>query len=289
VFQDPSAVERAQFGIKYVLGQTSGGIVDDYPVNDTLRYTQDFHNYYSYDDGTAELGYGINGIGAQLAYKFQVLQSDTLRAVQFFFTQLGLSVSSQLVKLAVWSGSSAPSGAPVYEEFNQTPNYTDSINGFYNYLTDPVYLAAGTYFFGWVQNSTTILNLGLDINTPADQSKKFINTTGNWVNSQLPGMWMIRPVFSSTPIDVGVPVKPEPETFSLFPVPARDIVNIRYQGHDTSVLRISMFDASGRMLMREQAFTESIDVSNFENGLYILQLTNITTGVITSARFIVSE
>ena len=62
-FQDPSVSDRVQFEQKYVLGQTSGGIVDDYPVNDTLRYVQDFYNYYSFDDGTAELGYGVNGIG----------------------------------------------------------------------------------------------------------------------------------------------------------------------------------------------------------------------------------
>ncbi|HMT29765.1 MAG TPA: hypothetical protein PKD91_10830, partial [Bacteroidia bacterium] len=49
-FVDPTVDEETAFTAVYDLGQTSGGIVDDYPQNDTLKYRQFFGKYYSYDD-----------------------------------------------------------------------------------------------------------------------------------------------------------------------------------------------------------------------------------------------
>ena len=42
--------------------------------NDTMVYYQTFKNYFAFDDGTAEAGYGINGLGsrnAMFAYRFR--------------------------------------------------------------------------------------------------------------------------------------------------------------------------------------------------------------------------
>ena len=41
--------------------------------NDTIVYYQIFKNYFSFDDGSSEGGYGINGLGsrnAMVAYRF---------------------------------------------------------------------------------------------------------------------------------------------------------------------------------------------------------------------------
>ena len=57
--------------------------------NDTIYHNQTFQNYYSYDDGSAEAGYGIIGNGVELAYRFSILdgiQSDTLRSVKIHFS-----------------------------------------------------------------------------------------------------------------------------------------------------------------------------------------------------------
>jgi len=287
-FQDPTSGELATFDLTYVLGQTSGGVVDNFPVNDTLKFHQEFYNYYAYDDGTAELGYGINGAGGQIAYKFDVLQADTLRAVKIFFTQLGLSVTNQIFKLAVWSGSSTPSGAPIYQQFNQTPNYTDSINGFYTYLTAPTYLTPGTYFFGMVQSSSTILNLGLDMNTPADQSKKLINTTGSWINSQLPGMWMIRPVFSGTPIDVGIEENLHSEQISIYPVPAHNELNIDLDPELAASVQTRLYNSAGE-LVYDKMFSRTVAVNGFPSGIYLIRLTDRKSGKSVSRTIMIAD
>ncbi len=49
-----------------------------------------FRNYYAYDDGTPEYGFGISGestAGAVLACRFRVYQPDTLRALQMLFNK----------------------------------------------------------------------------------------------------------------------------------------------------------------------------------------------------------
>jgi hypothetical protein len=272
-FQDATMDDHAAFTIVYEMGQTSGGVVDDYPHNDTLKYVQNFSNYYSYDDGSAELGYGIVGTGAQLAYKFDLLKGDTLRAVNIFFAQLGASVTNQIFKLAVWSGAGAgPVGAPVYQKFNLTPNYVDSINGFYTYLTDPIYLPAGTWYFGFIQNNSTILNLGLDVNTAADPSKKYINTNGSWTTSQLPGMWMIRPVLSGEPINVGIS-DPDESELLVYPVPATDLIHVEIPGENIDALMFQIADVTGRVILSEK-LSSTINVSSLKPGVYFLHISN---------------
>ncbi len=290
IFQDPTTGEQATFIAKYEIGTTTGGgVVDDFPQNDTLYYEQDFHNYYAYDDGSAELGYGVNGIGASLAYKFEVLKGDTLRGVRIFFAQLGISVTNQIFRLAIWSGNAAgPQGAPVYEQFNQTPNYSDSINGFYTYLTNPVFVPAGTWYFGFIQNNAVLLNLGLDVNTPADPTRKFINTSGSWINSQLPGMWMIRPVFSQSPINTGIADDLLSSALSVYPVPASDIISITMDHQQSENFSVRITDLTGRTILFRKNLTPSIDVSEFSNGMYLLHISDPVSGSTLSRKILVA-
>ena len=53
-----------------------------------MVYYQTFKNYFAFDDGTAEAGYGINGLGsrnAMFAYRFRSFIEDTLRAINICF------------------------------------------------------------------------------------------------------------------------------------------------------------------------------------------------------------
>lgn len=289
-FQDAGAVDQTVFRAVYEIGQTSGGIVDDFPFNDTLRYDQNFYDYYSYDDGSAELAYGVSGIGAQLAYKFDVLKADTLRAVHMFFAQSGLDVSNQPFRLAIWAGTNlGPVGAPVYQKFNQTPNYIDSINGFFTYLTDPILIPAGTWYVGYIQTNATILNLGLDVNTPADNTRKFINTTGNWTTSQLPGMWMIRPVFSGEPLFTGIQDPLSQPGLQIYPVPATNEIMIDFDSENSLGYTMSVFDYSGRRVLQTDEFTARLNVSGLSSGFYTLQINNSATGESITRKFVISR
>jgi hypothetical protein len=288
-FQDMTTGDRATFTSVYEIGQTSGGIVDDYPQNDTLRHFQELYNYYAYDDGSAEVAYGVSGIGAQLAYKFELLSDDTLRAVQMFFTQIGANVSNSVFRIAIWTGGNSPSGSPIYEKFNQSPNYSDSINGFYTYKTDPLFLTAGTYYFGWIQNLSTVLNLGLDLNTEVDPSRKFFNVTGNWQNSAIDGAWMIRPVFSSTPIDVGINDVKDDSAVTLYPNPANDIVNIDINQKLRAEMTMEIIDVTGRVVVDRMPLGSSFSVRELSDGLYFVRFRRSGSDNHFTKRMIVSH
>ncbi len=290
-FDDLTAVDQTYFDAVYSLGQTSGGIPDDFTINDTLVHRQHFYDYYAHDDGSAELAYGINGINAKLAYRFDLLQADTLRGINMFFAQSGTSVASQQFRLAIWSGNaSGPQGNPVYEKFNQTPMYVDSLNKFKTYLTDPVYLTAGTWYFGFIQNNSVLLNIGLDINTPADPSKKYFNTSGNWVQSQLPGMWMIRPVFSGQELYTSNPsVVQQISPLNIYPNPADDYFQVQptLSACCNSILEI--MDISGRMVYKTDNIVSPVIVSELANGTYTVRISDYDNGTIRLARLVVQH
>jgi len=290
-FADPSALGQTYFDIVYSLGQTSGGLPDDFTDNDTLYHRQHFYDYYAYDDGTAELAYGINGVNAKLAYRFDLLQADTLRALNMFFAQSGVSVASQQFRLAVWSGNaSGPQGNPVYEKFNQTPVYLDSLNQFKTYLTDPVYLTAGTWYFGFIQTNSVLLNLGLDVNTPADPSKKYYNTSGSWLQSQLPGMWMIRPVFSNNPLYSGTSSPIEAGlNFGVYPNPAHDEFNVMYDSISHDGFKLEVMDMTGRILTTHDDLTSPISTVGLANGVYVVRLNHPLKGIEAQSRLVIQH
>ncbi|NLA24317.1 MAG: hypothetical protein GX879_05050, partial [Bacteroidales bacterium] len=81
--------------------------------NDTIRYQQKFLNYYSYDDASAESGYGIAGQGtsdAAVALKFNILKPDTLRGVNMFFNQVLNQANQNYFYLMVWANNNGIPG-----------------------------------------------------------------------------------------------------------------------------------------------------------------------------------
>ena len=149
-------------------------------------------------------------------------------------------------------------------------------------------MPAGTYFFGYVQNSATILNLGLDTNTPADASRKLINFNGTWTTSQLPGMWMIRPVFSSQPLNVGINELQRTYNIELYPVPAQELVNIKFDHPDVARMQMKITDITGRIVFQSANFEKQINVSSLAAGLYTLRLIDPVTGSAFSNKIIVA-
>ena len=52
------------------------------PLMDSMVYRQGFYNYYAYDDGTPEMGYGVVPSGAAFAVRFELSDYDTISGVQ---------------------------------------------------------------------------------------------------------------------------------------------------------------------------------------------------------------
>ena len=77
----------ADFDFRYYLSTNT--TPERLSENDTIYHRQSFHNYYSYDDGSAEAAYGLVGNGAELAYRYKLLsgvQVDTLKSIKIHFS-----------------------------------------------------------------------------------------------------------------------------------------------------------------------------------------------------------
>lgn len=258
--------------------------------NDTVYSYQTFGNYYAYDDGSAELGYGVQGIGSKLAHQFNIKKSDTLTAFSIYFSPIMNNHSAQTFRLKVWSSLN-----PEVEIYSQAATqYTSPIysntNQFLKYeLDNPIYLNAGTYYFGWEKISQDFLNVGWDVNND-NSTKVHINAAGVWQTASYPGTLMLRPVFGSYQ-NPTVNVNEETDistNFNIYPNPAKDVINFKID--NSSSYHISLIDINGRILLEtESSLSNKIRTNQLSNGLYLIRFTDNDTQQITHKKVIISK
>ncbi len=268
---------------------------DVHTNNDTVESYQVFGSYYAYDDGSAEGGYGVQGIGSKLAHEFNIKKNDTLKSFQIYFNPIMNNLSAQTFRLKVWSSLS-----PEVEIYSQpaalftSPIYTNT-NAFLNYDLDvPLYLPAGTYYFGWEKISSEFLNVGWDVNTN-NRTKVHFNAVGVWQNptaSMPDGSLMLRPVFGSV-VDPQVSVD-EKETikddFEVYPNPTTNTIYFKNNSTGNNFYHIQLIDVYGKVIIETaSSISNKIDVSNVSNGIYIVRFVNNDTKNFVLKKIIISK
>jgi hypothetical protein len=262
--------------------------VFDPKQNDTIIYYQKFSNYFAFDDGTSESGYGVNGLGsrnAMVAYRFKSFMPDTLRAIQICFNDSYQNANLRAFDLMVWNDNNGIPGDVVYTQTEITVTQGDGINGFYTYiLTDPQ-IVNGNFYVGWKQRSETFLNAGFDLNTLHD-GKQLYWLNGNWSVSQAQGSLMIRPVVGATfKINSIGDVTLKKNSLKIWPNPAKNIINIDIGDLIlNSSSTISIIDFKGREVIKSY-FKSQLDISALSDGIYFI-IVNINRKHFLYNRFI---
>lgn len=250
--------------------------------NDTVTRAQNFFNYYAYDDGSAEKAYGLQGTGAKLAIKFTLNTPDTLRAIQIHFAHIDMDMSTKLFSLMVWK--SVTPEVIIYEEDFKKPTYVDSLGGFYTYVLDTPQAISDDFYIGTMQTFADPLDIGFDRNTDSHQFI-YYNVSGVWLPSGVNGSVMIRPVVGNKiPVTAGVNPVTVFHPVHIYPNPVQDILKIETENNFNHIYRIT--DCTGRVLLQSAELTNSIDVRNLSNGIYLLQVQNKITGMISTTKFI---
>jgi hypothetical protein len=260
--------------------------------NDTLVYYQVFQNYFAFDDGTSEGGYGINGLGsrnAMVGYKFVSYIPDTLRAIRICFNDSYLEANKRAFDLMVWDDNSGVPGNILFTMPGVMVEQGTMINGFYNYTIPEGVVVNSTFYVGWRQLSESFLNAGYDVNTP-NSGRQFYWLNGEWNLSQVPGSIMIRPVLGS-PLKITAVHETSYKNnnlMSLWPNPATDHININPGGMQLfGSSYITITDLNGNELINVP-FREKIDISSLHAGMYFL-LININGKPVGYNRFIKSR
>ncbi len=247
-------------------------------INDSTGFSQNFTNFYSYDDGSSEAAFGPTGSQARLAVRFDAYEADSLIGVSFQFVPSVVDVSNKLFLLTVWSENYDEPDQILYEDdvFNpRNPIYPTGDEQFVTYyFLDTIKVPVNTSFFvGWRQLDPERLNLGLDRNLDFSSKIKFsVNGGATWLTSPFSGTAMIRPVFS-TKLDQFIGINEETFDIKIFPNPTTDIFQIILPQEDNNLEKI-LLDQTGRILLKTNE--NQIDLSNFSTGYFFLQIPQVS-------------
>jgi hypothetical protein len=255
-------------------------------LSDTLSYRQKFYNYYAYDDGTAEFGYGLTPAGSELAYQFTLNTRDTLRAVQMFFNKTLTGANEQFFYLTVWKDLNGLPGEIIYTKEGVKPVFADSLYKFHTYHLDTALPVQGTFYVGWIQTTTHNLNVGFDAYNDAS-SHIFYNTTGVWNRTSYTGSLMIRPVLGKKIKDDPVLKNGDPEYFLVSPNPTRDgkiwirfmalpdngasSIEIQPDENLTANIEVEVFNILGQRVLISP-YAPQIDLSFLNQGVYLIRI-----------------
>lgn len=247
--------------------------------NDTLRHTQHFCNYYSYDDGTAEAAFFLGSTNNELGIRYNLAPGlvDTIRAVSIHFSPNSHDVTNIPFFLQIWDDYQGEPGNLIYTS-DQTipetyyPSYSAGNNGFTEYALTEKVIVSGTYYVGFKQTSSGHLNIGFDRNTD-NRDKLFVKTTTSWVNGFDEGTLMIRPVFVSDRDYVLRlrEISTSGPEITVYPNPANDWIS--FKGELESFENLQLIDLQGRILYQTNDIYSGISTSSLPNGVYLIQFT----------------
>jgi len=234
----------------------------DYRVNDSLRTTFHFTDYYAYDDGKAEFAAGVRQNGGSIAVEYLVENVvDTLTHIDFYFPKITPLSEGKSITVKAWKSLSRDALVTVDHVISASDR-----NEFVRVaLPNPV-IVTDTVFVGFTQKTAEYIGVGLDRNNLQAKNRVYFRTTDQWQkNQEAEGVLMIRPVFAKTN-DLVLGELPVQNAVNIFPNPTRG--DVRVSGAYKS---IQVWDLSGALLL-EEGRGQHHDLSRLEDGLYLLKV-----------------
>ncbi len=254
-------------------------------LNDTIAATQTLTNVLAYDDGTAEMAYGLRNLYLKkFGYEFNLHQPDTIVGYQVLFTNTEKDVHDLVFVFNLWDSISVNNpfadDTPRYTSGNQVPLYVDSVSGFATYRISP--LAVSTHFyFGWSQTDTRNLQVGYDRNSTKGFQHMYVYSNGVWLPTgiQTQGSPMIRLLMRrSSQIGTGL-AETSQHTIKAYPNPTNGMLrfDLPDQNHN---YRVELYNSTGQLGF-DQILDDSstINISQLAMGIYMLRITDLHSGI----------
>ena len=264
----------ANYKVQHILYTSS---VDFSQGNDTVIQNIGFSNFYSFDDGSAEGGYYVSGVGAKIAAKYTLRVTDTLRAVRIYFDPAGSLTLAQsyAFRINVWqAGPFIPSTTVIYRDSVMNPKYYSiGFNPFTEYkLTSQLILSPGTYYIGIQQQVASGIVIGFDKNTN-HASSLFYDSGNGWTQSAIYGSLMMRPIFGSElPTGIKENSLSKNDVFLIYPNPSSSYFVIRAKQSEKASYMI--FNSIGQKISNGKIEDQEqiVNTENLSNGIYFLIL-----------------
>ena len=260
-------VDTATYHITHIIS------VDESTSNakgDTLYGVQSFKNYYAYDDGIPERGYGVVPGESCFASQFSISMPDILCGVYLLFNRTHKDANYDFFDIVVWNNNNGKPGNEFYRLKNQRPIWDDEeIYKFAYYPFDEILKVNGTIYVGIMQHEKESINIGFD--TSNDNSQyNFYDVGYGWENSEMQGSLMIRPALGSDMTFIKEENVIQKTRLGLHPNPSNNVINISELEADLCE-EIMIFDMTGR-LMKHFTNNVNLDVSDLPDGLYMMRV-----------------
>ena len=264
-------------------------IADKIRENDTNVFYQNFYNYYAYDDGSAEKGYGLNYDNAKIAYRFDIYKSDILRGVEIFFNNVKDNYNEYDFDLVVWMSINPE--IILYQKKLVIPITDNGLNQFGLYRFDDLVNVdislSNEIYIGIIQSTVNNMNIGFDVNTNS-KNNIFYNVGYGWQNTSFEGSLMIRPIFGKE-IPLTTSSLNEPtlvDDIYVYPNPCNDLLTIK---HQLKNYEVKIIDILGHILIDNtysEPYLTQINVSNLDRGIYHLIIRDNTSNHIFTKKFV---
>ena len=255
------------------------------PLTDSLIYRVGMYNYYAYDDGTPELGYGVSNAGGKFAVRFDIGDYDTIQGVQLLFNHTLKDANEKYFDIVIWKDENGKPGEELYRLSGQRPQWQEQIYRFTYYKFDQLVTTTSTFYVGIEQSHSSLINIGLDTSTD-NMGYNFVNTNGSWQQSNMPGSLMIRPVMGPS-YYIGVDENGSSTgsgAIAIYPNPVSNTLHIESEIQSGQV---SIYDLTGRKVLQGE-YQPNISVSHLNNGLYFIQIVT-DEGQVFNQKFIISK
>ncbi|GIV29329.1 MAG: hypothetical protein KatS3mg028_0395 [Bacteroidia bacterium] len=271
-----SPADTTRYYVKHFINT----VPDTWAYNDTLVQCTPLTNYFAYDDGQAELGYYLKFYGTQVALKYTLNVTDTLRAMDIFFIPVNNYniTNKNIFRMCVWSNISGQPGNLIYRDSLMAPKFLDwGYNQLPRYnLTQPLVLSPGTYFFGiqaFPPSSQYTVTIGLDVNYNHSDAA-YYNSTGSWNPSSVKGSLMIHPVFGDSAKAVGIK---ENESignyFHVYPNPLENTNQLRIRTDYQDAYKIRVLNMLGQEIYTQDISGSSdVYLPGIGKGMFVLQI-----------------
>ncbi len=233
-------------------------------ANDTSFRKTTFADYFAYDDGTAEAGFGFlaDGNVTQVATRFQLNKEDQVKGFKIFFPRVGQDLSGRTLTAKVWAETNGKPGKELYQQSFQI-TYTAGDNQFYEVTFDEPVSVQGAFYLGWSQPANQFYVFGFDRNNHAPGSRYLWTSQTNWqADTYLEGAVMMRPLMTGQAL--GVEDEDETALIVLYPNPSQGTINITVPYKSLTIL-----DNLGRKVYQDhQSHSKSIDLRSLPAGMY---------------------
>lgn len=248
-------------------------------LGDTVRYTQYLYNYFAYDDGTAEAGYGVNKANGEVAYQFKMNQPDTLRAIQIFFNHVQNQANEKYFNLKVWRDFNGEPGEVIYEKPGLLPVFEDGLNGFHTYHLNDIVKVSNVFYVGWEQTTNDMLNVGMDRNHDKGEKIYYKIPGTPWNQSSFEGALMMRPVLGAA-IDPSFGINtPQQAAFKVHFYPNPNHHQTLHLQLPEAALQhpeqyeIRLYNLLGKQLL-QSPWQNQLSIGHLAQGIYLLQVNN---------------